>query len=86
VLRGGGCGEAPEQGERFGGARAGVGGVGDDGQPGVERDVQALVVEFQVADVAVVIALDAADVKADVMAGPVRAELLAARGQLADEV
>jgi hypothetical protein len=79
-------GEAAEQGERFGGPGARVGGVGEDRQVGVEDDIEAFVVELQVADLGVVETLDAADVEAEVVAGPELAEGLAAGGQLADEV
>src|SRR3954454_19098198 len=79
-------GQAAEEVERVGGASPWVGGVGEDGEAGVEDDFQALVVELEVADVPVVEVLDAADVEADVVAGPVLAELVAAGRQLADEV
>jgi hypothetical protein len=48
--------------------------------------LEAFVVELEVADLGVVEVLDAADVEADVVAGPVLAELVAASGELADEV
>ena len=51
-----GCGgrcQASEEGERFGGAGAGVGGVGVDGEVGVEDDLEALVAELHVADLGV---------------------------------
>ena len=47
----GGRGQGAEEGERFGGSGAGVGGVGEDRQAGVEDELQALVVELEVADV-----------------------------------
>jgi hypothetical protein len=82
---GGGC-QAAEQAERFGGSCAWVGGVGEDRQSGVEDELEALVVELEVADLVVAEVLDAADVEADVALCPVLAELVAAGRQLADEV
>src|SRR4029453_15088827 len=86
LFRGTRGGQAAEQAKRLGRARAGVGGVGEDRQPGVEDEVEALVVELEIADLGGVEVLDAADVEADVVAGPVLAELVAAGRQLADEV
>ncbi len=42
----GGRGQAAEQGECVGGAGAGIGGVGEDRQAGVEHDLEPLVVEL----------------------------------------
>src|SRR5215211_6869307 len=78
--------QRPEQGEGFSRSGAGLGGVGVDGQVGVQDDIEAVVAELHVADVRVVEALDPAEVEADVVAGPVLAELVAASGELADEV
>ena len=77
---GGGC-PAANQAERLGGSGAGVGGLGEYRQARVEDDFEALVVELEAADLDVVEALDAADVEAHVVAGPVLAELLAAGRQ-----
>ena len=79
-------GPAAEELEGFLVARAGLGGVGEDRQAGVGGEVQALEVEAEVADDGVVEALDAGDVEADVVRGPVGAEHLALRRELADEV
>src|SRR4051812_24067308 len=84
-----GCGsrcQAPQEGQRFGRPGAGVGGVREDHQAGVEDEFEALVVELEVADLGVVVSLDTADVEAYVVLGPVLAELLAAGRQLPDEV
>src|SRR3954447_4090658 len=67
-------------------AGAGMGGVGEDGQAHVGREVQALEVEAEVAHDRMVEVLDAVEVEADVVRGPVGAERLALGGELADEV
>jgi hypothetical protein len=77
------AGEAAER-VMSGGARGC--GVGDDGQAGVGGYLQGLVIEVQVPGDRVMEGLDAAAVVPDVVGGPVATELLAAGGQVADEL
>src|SRR4051812_19823225 len=77
--------QCPEQGEGFSRSGAGLRGVGVDGEVGVQDDIEAVVAELHVADVRVVEALDAAEVEADVVAGPGLGENVGSRGGGADE-
>src|SRR6476469_3234591 len=61
-------------------------GVGDDGQPGVAGEGEGFASEFKLPDDGVVHHLGGGAMEADVVAGPPSSELLAAGGQLADEV
>ena len=80
-----GC-PAAEELQRLLGARAGLGGVGEDRQPGVGGEVQPVVGQVEVADDGMVEVLDAGVVEADVVRGPAGAERLALCCELADEV
>jgi hypothetical protein len=77
---------AAEECQGLVGARAGLGGVGDDRQPGVSGEVQPVVAELELADDGMVEVLDARVVEADVVRGPAGAERLTLGGELADEV
>ena len=81
-----GGGPAAEEVERLLGAGAGFGGVGEERQPGVGGDVEAVEAEAELADDGVVEVLDGGGVEAHVVRGPVGAERLALGGELADEV
>src|SRR4051812_28249465 len=89
-LRGAGVGvrrrPAAEEPEGLLVARARLGGVGEDREPAVGGEIEALEVQLEVADDRVAEALDAVEVEAYVVRGPVGAELLAPRRELADEV
>ena len=65
---------ASEQVERLLGAGAGFGGVGEERQPVVGGDVEAVEAEAELADDGVVEVLDGGGVEADVVCGPVGAE------------
>lgn len=86
LSRGGRGGPASEELEGFFVARAGLCGVGEDGQAGVRGELQPLEVEAELADYGVVEVLDAVDVKADVVRGLTGAKGLALRGELFGEV
>jgi NAD(P)-dependent dehydrogenase (short-subunit alcohol dehydrogenase family) len=75
-----------QQGEGLGGAGAGLGGVGDDREPGVGEDLQTVEVELQLSDDRVVEPFHALGVQSDAVGGPQRPELIASRGEFADEV
>jgi len=60
--------------------------VREDGLPGVGGECQGLVRQGEVPDERVVEVLDAGAVEPDVVGGPADTELLAARGQLADQI
>ena len=68
------------------GRRGGLGGVQGQRESGVGEHVHALVGQVEVADVAVVEGLGARAVVSDVVGAPTAAELLAAGGDLTDEV
>src|SRR6202040_407770 len=63
-----------------------LGGIGGDPQAAVGGEVEGLVGKGEVADGGVMEPLDPGAVEADVVRGPPGAEVLAAGGQLADEV
>src|SRR2546429_5035560 len=77
---------AAEELERLLGARARLGGVGEDRQPVVCGEVEPVVAEGEIADVWMVEVLDAGVVEADVVRCPAGAERLALGCELADEV
>jgi hypothetical protein len=81
-----GRGPASEQSQCFLVARAGFGGVGEEREPVVGGDVQAIEVQAELADDGVVEVLDRGRVEADVVCGPVGAERLALGRELADEI
>ncbi len=81
-----GRGPACEEVERLGGLRAGLGGVGEDGETAVSGQLQHLVGQAEVAHDRVVEVLGAGPVDAHVVRGPAGAELLAPSRELADEV
>lgn len=78
-------GPAGEERELFGGAAVGSGGVGDDDEV-VAGELEGVTGEVDVSDDRVVERLVGAAVGAHVVAGPAAPELVAAGGQLADEV
>jgi hypothetical protein len=80
------CRPAAEELQRILGARAGLGGVGEDRQPGVCGEVEPVEAQVELADGGMVEVLDAAVVEADVVRGPAVAERLALGCELADEV
>ncbi len=82
-----GCGgPAGEEGECVVRGRAGFCGVGGHCQARVGREWQFLEREGDVADDGVVEAFGAVVVEADVVGGPAVAELVAAGGELTDEI
>ena len=70
----------------MGGRRFGFGGVEGKGQSGVGDHIEAFVGEFEVTDLVMVEQLGARAVVPDVVGAPAAAEVVAASGQLADEV
>ena len=80
-----GC-PASQEVERLFGARAWLGGVGEERQAVVGGDVQAVEAEAEFADDGVVEVLDGGRVKADVVGCPVGAERFASGRELAHEV
>src|SRR6478672_2422388 len=77
---------AAEELQRVLGARAGLGGVGEERQAGVGGEVQPVEAQAELADDLMVEALGAGVVEANVVLGPAGAERLALGGELADEV
>jgi hypothetical protein len=69
-----------------GGGRVGFGGVDGHGEAGFGSKVEAFVGKGELTDDVVVEVFDAGAVGADVVGTPATAELVAARGQLADQV
>src|SRR5438552_6353700 len=82
----GGGGPAAEELERLFGARAGLGGVGEDRQPVVCGEVQPVKAQAELADDGMVELLDAGVVEAHVVRGPAGVERLALCCELADQV
>ena len=78
-------GPAGEEGELFGGSAVGLGGVGDDHES-VAGEFEGVAGEVDVADDRVVEGLVGGAVGAYVVACPAGGELVAAGGELADEV
>src|SRR5437762_10550633 len=64
------AGPAGEQVERLPGGRAGWGGVGDDGEPGISGDLQGVIAEREVTGDRVVERLDAAAVVLHIVSRP----------------
>src|SRR3954447_10953379 len=77
---------ARQQTARLRRLRARLGGVGDDPAPGVGEDLEPVEAELELAHDRVVEPLDALRVQPDVVRGPQPAELVALRGELADQV
>ena len=71
---------------RLRGARAGLGGVGEERETVVGGDVQAVEAEAELADDGMMEVLDRGGVEAHVVCGPLGAERVALGGELADEV
>ena len=80
------CGPGAEEPESFGGRRAGFGGVDGEGEAGFGGHLETFVGEGELADDGVVEPFGAGAVVADVVAAPAGAEVVAAGGELADEV
>src|SRR5947209_5315291 len=80
-----GC-PASQEVQRLLGARAWLGGVGEEGQSMVGGDVQAVEAEAEIADDGVVEVLEGGRVKANVVGRPVGAERVASGREFADEV
>ena len=81
-----GGGPAAEKFQRILRARAGLGGVGGERQPVVGGEVEPVEAQAELADDGVAEVLDGRGVEAHVVRGPVGAERLALRRELADEV
>src|SRR6266536_585339 len=81
----GGC-PAAEELQRFLGARAWLGGVGEERQAGVSGEVQPVEAQAELANDGMVEVLGAGVVEADVVGGPAGAERLALGCEFADEV
>ena len=70
----------------MGGGGVGFGGVDGHGEPGFGSEVEAFVGKCEVTDDVVVKVFGAGAVGADIVGAPAAAELIAASGQLADQV
>jgi hypothetical protein len=81
----GGC-PGGEQGEGVGGGRPWFGGKDRHAEPGFGSEIHTFVGEGEVADDVVVEVFGASRVGADVVGAPAAPELIAAGGQLADQV
>ena len=81
-----GGGPGAEELESFVGRRAGFGGVDGEGEAGFGGHLESFVGEGELADDGVVEPFGAGAVVADVVAAPAGAEVVAAGGELADEV
>ena len=81
-----GRGPAGQQPQRVPGGRTGLGGVDEERQPGVGREIQALVHKTEVPDRGVPELLESGVMLAHVGGRPPGAELLTARGKFPDEV